>query len=119
MTLKAERFAGEEFEVIELGMDGLFDVEFEREKFYNLREKAAMLMHIIDRETVVWYPPLVRTKYEVRNGIKIATARGAKLEEVEVFNLLFRFRGRLDGAHALALMCHGPKGQEWIMLCPL
>jgi len=117
-TLKAERLAEEEFEVIEIVMDDLTDAEFEREKFRNLREQTAMLLHIVDQKTVIWYPEAVRTKFEVRNGVKIATARGAKLNEVEIFNLLFRFRGGLDAGEALALMCHGPKGQEWILLCP-
>lgn len=117
-TLKAEKVADEEFEVIEIVLDDLTDAEFEREKFRNLREQTAMLLHIVDQRTVVWYPEAVRTKFEVRNGVKIAMARGAKLGEVEIFNLLFRFRGGLDASEALAFMCHGPKGQEWILLCP-
>lgn len=117
-TLKAERLVDEKFEVIEIVIEDLTDAEFEREKFRNLREQTAMLLDIVDQRTVVWYPETVRTKFEVRNGVKIATARGAKLGEVEIFNLLFRFRGGLDASEALAFMCHGPKGQEWILLCP-
>ncbi|MGZ4033021.1 MAG: hypothetical protein ACXVP2_12760, partial [Tumebacillaceae bacterium] len=76
-----------------------------------------MLQFILDGNTEVSYPPVTRSRFEVRNGYKEAVKRGAKLSEIEVFNLLFHFKGRLrvDG---VALMCHGPQGQEWIMLCP-
>lgn len=116
IKLKAERYWGRGIEEIEIDTDNLANLEFERERFRNLRESDAMLLHIIDRGTVVWVPEAVRTKYEVRNGIKIAMERGARLEEVEVFNLLFRVRRHLE-SEAVALMRLGPRGEEWILLC--
>ncbi|MGZ4032300.1 MAG: hypothetical protein ACXVP2_09115 [Tumebacillaceae bacterium] len=109
-----EGFEEISFRVSDLGN---LEVEMEKEKFINLRRQAAMLMHVIDSQTVIEYPSVVRTKFEVRNGYKQALLRGANLGETEVFNLLFRFRGRLRG-DGVALMCHGPTGEEWIMLCP-
>lgn len=116
LKLRAERYWDEAMEEVELDTNSLVDLEFEREKFRNLRETDAILWNIIDRETVVWVPEVVRAKYEVRNGVKIAMERGANLDEVEVFNLLFRFRRRSE-SEAVALMRLGPKGEEWILLC--
>jgi hypothetical protein len=126
MALKAEKFLGPDyleteieqaFQEIEVDQMQLLDIELERERFLNVREQTAMLLHIITPDTDIWYPPITRTKFEVRNGIKIAVSRGANLYETEVFNLLFNFSGHLKG-DGIALMCHGPQGQEWIMLCP-
>ncbi|MGZ4106123.1 MAG: hypothetical protein ACXVOI_02005 [Tumebacillaceae bacterium] len=124
--LLAEKFLGHErvdlsdvdsFEEIQMSFADLANVEYESEKFANLKAQTAMLLRIIDANTHVWYPKVYRTKHEVRNGYKVAYRRGAHLDEVEVFNLKFKFRGHLHG-DGVALMCHGPNGEEWIMLCP-
>lgn len=101
-------------EEIELG-----EIELERNRVRNIRESTAMLLELIDKDTIVSYHHPFRTKHEVRGGYKIATGKKARLNETQVFNLFFRFRSRSLNGMASALMCRpSKKNEEWILLLP-
>jgi hypothetical protein len=96
----------------------LGEIELDKRVVVNIREKAGMLMKLVDHssEIIYGYPP--RTKHEINGGYKIAKRKGARLEEVKVYNLFFRFKSWLDGT-GLALMCRPPgSNEEWIILLP-
>lgn len=95
--------------------------EFDKAPFKNLRTQTALLMELITNPEDIEYPPdrIRRQRHEVSGGYKIAKRRGARLNEVKVFNLLFRFTdpGRKD---AIAIMLPSKrKGEkERILLLP-
>ncbi|MEX1029074.1 MAG: hypothetical protein WDZ91_03380 [Paenibacillaceae bacterium] len=102
-----------QIEDIELG-----EIELDRRIVLNIREKAAMLIRLIDNSSDIDYSYPPRTKHEINGGYKIAKRKGALLHEVKVYNLYFRFRSWYDGT-GIAMMCRPPKlKEEWIILLP-
>ncbi len=82
------------------------------------REKAALILDLITSSDQVLRtsdPP--RTRHEINGAYKIATSRGALLNEVEVFNLYFKFRSHLHG-DGIALMYRTKDKKERIILLP-
>ncbi|KWX80690.1 hypothetical protein AMQ84_02700 [Paenibacillus riograndensis] len=108
---------------IDLGEFELLDdasLELDKSSFVNLRHKAALLANIITDFSQIEYPldRMKRHRHEINGGYKIAKRRGARLNEVEVYNLLFRFTDpkRRD---AIAIMYRTERfGMEKILLLP-
>lgn len=97
----------------------LGNLEFERRQFRNIREKAAVVLELVDSKTEIDYLYPARPKFEVHGGYKIATQKGAKLGEVKVYNLYFRFKNHRLNAMTTAAMYRPPhKNEEWILLLP-
>ncbi|CAM3207990.1 hypothetical protein HP548_02560 [Paenibacillus taichungensis] len=94
-------------------------MEMERPRYRNVREKLGLILELIqDSDQVIRDQMPPRTKYEMNGGIKIAIRRGARLQEVDVYNLYFRFRSHLPG-DGLALMYKSPRtNKEIIILLP-
>jgi len=93
-------------------------IELDKKIVVNIREKAAMLMEIIDHTSEIYYDHPPRTRHEINGGYKLAKRKGARLEEVKVYNLYFRFKSRYNGT-GLALMCRPEHvNEEWIILLP-
>ncbi|KGP81939.1 MULTISPECIES: hypothetical protein [unclassified Paenibacillus] len=94
-------------------------LEFEKPRFKNVRAKLGLILELIQHTDQILpnqEPP--RTKYEMNGGIKKAIQRGAMLQEVEVFNLYFKFRSHLHG-DGIALMYKSPSmNKECIILLP-
>lgn len=80
----------------------LEQVELEKRHIKNIREDTAMLLEITDTNTIFDYQYPPRKKFETHGGYKIAKRKGAKLNEVKVFNLYFRFYNQIINAiHSL------------------
>lgn len=106
----------------EIEFEGLNDMMwFEREtrKFQNvIKEKAALVLELIqDSSQVLESNHPARTKHEMSGGIKKAIKRGARLDEVEVFNLYFRFKTPYINADGPACM-YRSISKERIFLLP-
>lgn len=97
----------------------LDQVELEKRYVKNIREKTALLLELTDQQTHYYYNFPPRPKFEVRGGYKIATHRGARLNEANVFNLYFRFVSQKINADAIAVM-YRPQNtfKEIILLLP-
>ena len=72
---------------------------------------------ITSHDQVIRTPHPSRTRHEINGGYKIANRRGARLNEVEVFNLYFKFLSHLRG-DGIALMYRTNDKQERIILLP-
>lgn len=97
----------------------LGEIEMDKGLIRNIREAAALLLEITDQNTTFLYDVSPRPRFEVSAGYNIALKRGARLNEVKVYNMYFRFiNNRIDGT-AVATMIRPPKtGEEWILLLP-
>lgn len=97
----------------------LGEIEMDKGVIRNIREAAAVLLEITDQNTKFLYDVSPRPRFEVSAGYNIALKRGARLNEVKVYNMYFRFiNNRIDGT-AVATMIRPPKtGEEWILLLP-
>lgn len=125
MKLKGEIISEAE---IAFGIDGveinieefeLDHVELEKKFVKNIREDVAMLLEITDKETLYSYDFPPRPKFETSGGYKTATRKGARLHEVKVFNLYFRFLNQKIDARSIAMMYRPPnKFEEWVFLLP-
>ncbi|WP_150266154.1 hypothetical protein [Paenibacillus tepidiphilus] len=108
----------------EVEFESLNDIMwFEREnrKFQNvIKAKAALVLELIqDSSQVLESKHPARTKHEVSGGVKKAIQRGARLNEVEVFNLYFRFITPLINADGPACMYRSlSSSKERILLLP-
>ncbi|CAM3304621.1 hypothetical protein HP548_12225 [Paenibacillus taichungensis] len=92
--------------------------EYDRDTIRNIRTKAGLVMDLItSHEQVIKTLAPPRTRHEINGGYKIANRRGARLHEVEVFNLYFKFRSHLRG-DGIALMYRTNDKQERIILLP-
>jgi hypothetical protein len=110
---RAEGLIAEIFE-IEKGMiddiiDSSYNFEFERKHVKNIREKASILIELVDNETSITYEHPFRPKFEVFGGYKIAQKKQkivkAKFDTAKVYNLYFRFKNqRIDVLDATAVM---------------
>ncbi|WP_025691151.1 hypothetical protein [Paenibacillus zanthoxyli] len=70
---------------VEYGTWDEFDqvnLEFEKPRYRNVREKLGLVLELIQHSDQVQYTYPPRTKHEMNGGIKIATRRGARLQEV-------------------------------------
>lgn len=95
-------------------------VELDKSPYLNLKEQAAILANIIPPFSEVEYPMngLRRQRHEVNGGYKIARRRGARLNEVGLYNLLFRFADPLR-RNAIAIMTKTEQPpKEKILLLP-
>jgi hypothetical protein len=96
----------------------LGEIELEKKRVKNIREKTALLIELIDHHTEVYYGFPPRPKFEVLGGYKIAEKRGAILNNIKVFNLYFRFKNqKLDGT-STAMMYRDSSKNEFILLLP-
>jgi hypothetical protein len=110
----------EEVEVNLLDLQ-LGTLEMDRKIVSNVREKTAVLLRIIDGNSIVTYSDTPRTKHEINGAYKIALNRCEQIATTKVYNLYFKFKsfdGWLDGT-GIALMWRPPEIlEEWIMLLP-
>lgn len=110
--------------IAEVEFEGLNEIMwFEREnrKFQNvIKKKAALVLELIqDSSQVIESDYPARTKHEMSGGIKKALKRGARLDEVEVFNLYFRFKTPFINADGPACMYRSlSSSKERILLLP-
>ncbi|OPA78731.1 hypothetical protein BVG16_12860 [Paenibacillus selenitireducens] len=94
------------------------EIEYDRDTFRNIRRNLGLILELINDHTdVLPTRDPARSKHEVRGGYKIASRRGARLDEVEVFNFYFKFRSHLRG-DGIALMYRTNHNQERIILLP-
>ncbi|MDC0764139.1 hypothetical protein POF51_25810 [Brevibacillus sp. AG] len=100
--------------------EDLQHIEMERKMVQKVRANASLFAELFDPDTEYIYGHPFRRRVEVEGGYKIARSKGARLDEVNVFNLVVRFRNsRFDTSEALAFMYRPKKtNQEWIVLLP-
>lgn len=110
-----------EIDLVENGFikfEELNDLEFDRDTVRNIRVKAALILDLIkSSDQVIRTSDPPRTKHEINGAYKIATRRGTRLNEVELFNLYFKFRSHLRG-DGIALMYRTKDNKERIILLP-
>jgi hypothetical protein len=90
-------------------IDSSYDFEFERKHVKNIREKASVLVELVDNETSITYDHPFRPKFDVFGGYKIAQNKQkiikANFDTAKVYNLYFRFKNqRIDVLDATAVM---------------
>ena len=92
--------------------------EYDKDTIRNIRRNLGLVLELINDYTQI-LPNMspARSKHEVRGGYRIASRRGARLDEVEVFNLYFKFISHLRG-DGIALMYRTQLNQERIILLP-
>jgi len=104
---------------VDLDKIDLGEVELEKKRVKNLREKMAITLKLIDEDTEVFYSFKPRPKYEVLGGFKIAKSRGAEIDRLKVYNLYFRFKShRLNGTSTAMMFREQPNKKEYILLLP-
>src|SRR5690606_12961486 len=95
-------------------------VELDRRNVRKLRSSASLYAEIFtpDTEFINDYP--FRRRIEVEGGYKIARRRGARLDEVNVYNLFSRFRNsQVDHSEARAFTYRTlGTNEECIILLP-
>lgn len=100
--------------------EDLEQIEMDRRLVKKIRSKASLFAELFDQDTVYIYNYPFRRRVEVEGGYKVARRRGARLDEVNVYNLVVRFKNtRMDHSHALAFTYRPLKNnEEWIVLLP-
>jgi hypothetical protein len=101
-------------------LEDLEQIELDRRTVRKIRANATVFAELFDQGTEFIYDFPFRRRVEVEGGYKIARRRGARLDEVKVFNLVVRFRNsRINNSEARAFM-YRPKqnNEEWIVLLP-
>lgn len=95
-------------------------VEMDRRTVRKIRSRASLFAELFDHDTEYIYKYPFRRRVEVEGGYKVARRRGARLDEVNVYNLVVRFKNaRIDHSEARAFMYRPVKNnEEWIVLLP-
>lgn len=98
----------------------LEQVEMDRRLVKKVRKGASLFTELFDPDTEYIYSYPFRRRVEVEGGYKIARRRGARLDEVNVYNLVVRFKNsRFDNSEALAFTYRPRRNnEEWIILLP-
>lgn len=112
---------GLDFDLIEIDPESIDyeTIEMERKYIKNIREKTALLIDLIDKDTLIFYDRPVRNNFEVLGGFKIACQRGAQLRQVKVYNMLFHFKNqKINALNAIAMMYRTKNDEECILLLP-
>ncbi len=103
--------------------EDLQQIEMDRKTVRKVRSGASLFAELFDPGTQYIYEYPFRRRMEVEGGYKVARRRGARLDEVKVFNLVVRFKNpskRIDHSEARAFMYRPvtKKNEEWIVLLP-
>jgi len=100
--------------------DFLDRIELDRRLVKKIRTRATLFAELFDSNTEYIYKYPFRTRFEVEGGYKVARRRGARLDEVNVYNLIVRFRNsQFDNSEARAFMYRPRRNNmEWIVLLP-
>lgn len=100
--------------------DDLELIEMDRRMVRKIRSRASLFAELFDPDTQYIYIYPFRRQIEVEGGYKIARRRGARLNEVNVYNLVVRFKNsRIDNSEARAFMYRPLKNnEEWVVLLP-
>ncbi|WP_144027338.1 hypothetical protein [Paenibacillus selenitireducens] len=95
-------------------------IEMDRKTVKKVRSSASLFAELFDPDTNYFYEFPFRKRIEVEGGYRVARRRGARLDEVNVYNLVVRFKNsRIDHSEARAFMYRPVKNnQEWIVLLP-
>jgi hypothetical protein len=103
-----------------LSYEDLQKIEMDRKTVRKIRSRAALFIELFDMDTEYTYDYPWRRQIEVEGGYKIARRRGARLDEVKVYNLVVRFKNsRMNHFEARAFMYRPlQNNEEWIVLLP-
>jgi len=95
-------------------------IEMDRRTVKKIRQRASLFAELFHPDTQYIYKYPFRRRLEVEGGYKVARRRGARLDEVNVFNLVVRFKNsRIDHSEARAFMYRPNKDKtEWVVLLP-
>lgn len=105
---------------LDVNFSGTINIELEKRLVKKLKRGSILLSELLIPGTEYIYKHPLRTRMEIEGGAKIALMKGARLNEVKVFNLVVRFKNkRYDNSKALAFMYRPLKNKdEWIVLQP-
>jgi hypothetical protein len=92
----------------------------DRKMVTKVRSNATLFAELFDPDTKYIYKHPFRRRMEVEGGYKVARRRGARLHELNVYNLVVRFKNsRFDQSEVRAFMYRPIKNnEEWIVLLP-